>query len=223
MTGLFLQCRLDSTRLPRKALLPLGGVPLIERVMEALEAVDVDCKVLLTSDESRDGLAPSAQRRSFALFTGPKEDVLARFLLAADEYGVTQIVRATGDNPYVSAALANRLLKDHQQKGADYSGFLGMPLGTGVEVLDVEALRRADRESQNPYDHEHVAPYLYNNPDKFHINRPDLSSEYGFSDRKISVDTSEDWALAERIFGETKTFPLELEGLIAWIRKNETL
>ncbi|MDC7221353.1 MAG: NTP transferase domain-containing protein [Spirochaetales bacterium] len=223
MTGLFLQCRLDSSRLPRKALLPLGGVPLIERVMEALEAVQVDVKVLLTSEDSYEGLKDSAERKGFEIFAGPKEDVLARYLLASEKYGVEQIVRATGDNPYVSALLANRILLSHLERKADYSGFLGMPLGTGVEVLKTAALRITAQETEESYDHEHVAPYLYNNPKRFIINRPDISEEFGFSHRKISVDTPDDLALAERIFLESgKIFPLEIDGLMEWIKKDET-
>jgi spore coat polysaccharide biosynthesis protein SpsF len=221
MTALFLQCRLDSTRLPRKALLPLGGKALIERVMESLSGVEASLKVLLTSEDSREGLIESAERLGFTLYSGPKDDVLARFIKAADHFGVDRIVRATGDNPYVSAPLANRLLEIHGEVKADYSGFLGIPLGTGVEILEVDALKRADRESSESYDHEHVAPYLYSNPDKFNINRPDVSNEYGFGQVKISVDTAEDLALAEKIFQETGgDFPLELEKLIKWIKED---
>ena len=220
MTSLFLQCRLDSTRLPGKALKPLGGLPLIERVMQALGKVNASPKVLLTTDDSAGRLRALAANQGFELFTGPKEDVLARFLLAASFYGTRQIVRATGDNPYVSSRLANSLLEDHLEKKADYSGYIGMPLGTGVEILRVEALEKAFRESDDPFDHEHVAPYLYNNPDLFAINRPDISGRYGFSQKKISVDTADDLALAQRIYEECGEFPLEVDGLIKWLERN---
>ena len=224
MTALFLQCRLDSSRLPRKALKPLGGIPLIERVMEALLPVHAAPRVLLTTEDSADELAPLAQKQGFELFTGPKEDVLARFLMAAAFYGADQIIRATGDNPFVSALLANRLLEDHLRKKADYSGFVGMPLGTGVEILRTEALIRAAKETDEAFDHEHVAPYLYNHPDRFVINRPDISGKYGFGQEKISVDTAEDLALAEKILSETGGgFPLEVDGLVDWLRRNISL
>jgi spore coat polysaccharide biosynthesis protein SpsF len=222
MTALFLQCRLDSTRLPGKALLPLAGVPLIERVMTALDAVQADVKVLLTTEDSRSGLMASAGKCGFELFAGSKEDVLDRFIKAADHYGADRIIRATGDNPFVSAYLANRINMCHDEARADYSGYLGMPLGTGVEILETEALRKAARESDSPFDHEHVAPYLYNNPDKFRINRPDISSEYGYGGRKISVDTGDDLDLAERILkGAGGIFPLEIDGLIGWLKRDD--
>jgi len=223
MTALFLQCRLDSTRLPGKALLPLGGIPLIERVMNALEAVEADVKVLLTTGDSRTGLMESAEKCRFELFTGSKEDVLDRFIRAAEHYGADRIIRATGDNPFVSSLLANRINRSHEETKADYSGFFGMPLGTGVEILETKALKKAARESDSSFDHEHVAPYLYNNPAIFRINRPDISGAYGFGEVKISVDTRADLELAERILAETgNNFPLEIDGLIGWLKQDES-
>lgn len=218
MTGLFLQCRLDSSRLPGKALLPLGNVPLISRVMEALAPVDADFKVLLTTEDSQEGLLPTLGTEGFSLYTGSKEDVLDRFIKGAEHFGVDHIIRATGDNPFVSAQLANELLADHLYKEADYSGFLGMPLGTGVEILRVSALQQAAAESDKPFDHEHVAPYLYNNPNKFKINRPSIKHRYGFESLKISVDTQADLNLAQRILSEVGSFPIEIDQLMEWVK-----
>lgn len=219
MTGLFLQCRLDSSRLPGKALLDLGGKPMIARVMEALRGVEARVKVLLTTDDSREKLLPCLEGTGFELFTGSKTDVLERFVMASRHYGVKNIVRATGDNPYVSHRLANEILADHIKKEADYSGYLGMPLGTGVEILAAEALETAYRESLDPYDHEHVAPYLYKNDKRFRINRPSIKERFGWEHIKISVDTPEDWELINRIYKETgKEFPLEIDRLMSWIK-----
>jgi spore coat polysaccharide biosynthesis protein SpsF len=219
MTGLFLQCRLDSTRLPQKALLPLGGKPLIVRVMEALNSVNVPVKVLLTTDDSKEALLPHTKSSGFELFTGSKEDVLERYVSAARYFEVDQIVRATGDNPYVSSLLANEILTSHLKAEAHYSGFLGMPLGTGVEVLNRGALETALKESQEKFDHEHVAPYLYNNPQRFIINRPDISKKYGYGHIKISVDTQEDLDLAQKIYRDCReVFPVEIDRLMEWIK-----
>lgn len=51
MTALILQGRLDSTRLPNKALLPLGDVPMILRAMEALKTVAADIHILACPED----------------------------------------------------------------------------------------------------------------------------------------------------------------------------
>ncbi len=49
-TGIFIQVRLGSTRLPGKALLPLPGGSVIQHVMRALAAVPADVHALLPPD-----------------------------------------------------------------------------------------------------------------------------------------------------------------------------
>lgn len=218
--ALFLQCRLDSSRLPGKALIEIEGRTVVEHTMAALKEVKLPLHVLVTTEDSYDTLAPLAQRWGFQCFAGPKEDVLLRFIQAADKYRVDRILRATADNPLVSAKLASELLKVHIQEKADYSGFLGIPLGTGVECLEVAALKASARESSDPYDHEHVAPYLYKNPQKFRIVRPDLSSRYGDPGIKISLDTPEDLAAMKEVYASLyKGQPIELEEIMSLFEK----
>ncbi|MDR2482685.1 MAG: spore coat protein, partial [Treponema sp.] len=78
MTALILQARLDSSRLPGKALLPLGGRPLIFRVMEALKTLPVDRHVLACPEDCAAPFGPLAEEAGFELSPGPKEDVLRR-------------------------------------------------------------------------------------------------------------------------------------------------
>ena len=51
-TGIFVQVRLASTRLARKALLPLAGSTVIGHVMRALALVPADVRALLTDPAS---------------------------------------------------------------------------------------------------------------------------------------------------------------------------
>ena len=110
MTGVFLQVRLDSSRLPRKALLDLGGRPVIVRAMEALDGVPADIRALVTTDDSRASLSPLASSCGWEIHCGSKDDVLSRYLGAASRYGTDTIIRATGDNPLVSGHLAALLM-----------------------------------------------------------------------------------------------------------------
>ncbi|MDR1058057.1 MAG: spore coat protein, partial [Treponema sp.] len=48
---LIVQARLDSSRLPGKSLLPLGGKPLIFRVMEALSSLPCGTRVLACPED----------------------------------------------------------------------------------------------------------------------------------------------------------------------------
>ena len=135
MTSVFLQVRLDSSRLPRKALALLGEKTVTERCFDALAGVRADLRLLVTEPGSAAELEPLARNSGWQVFVGSKDNVLDRFVQAARATGTDTIVRATGDNPVVSASLANDLLQRHRSRGADYSGFVGAPVGHGVEIL----------------------------------------------------------------------------------------
>lgn len=193
MTGVFLQARLESARLTNKALLELGGKAVIEQAMGQLRRLPVTRHVLLTDEKSADLLSRPAGRCGFEVFIGPEENVLERFVLAARFFGVDEIVRATGDNPMVSWELARLAVAGRRRAGADYFGFDGPPLGTGVEVVRTVALERALRGTTEPYDLEHVTPFLYRNPDRFTIVRTASAPAYRMPHARVTLDTREDY------------------------------
>lgn len=179
MTGVFIQVRLDSTRLPGKALLPLENMTVIEHALRSLREVPAEVHAVLTDAEGAAPLAPLARRWGFRLFPGPKEDVLGRFAQAIAHFAVIRVVRATGDNPLVSAKLAKAALNLSQKSRADYCALQGAPLGTGVEVVKASALIEADREARDPYEREHVCPFLYHRPGRYRLVRPTVDPPGG--------------------------------------------
>jgi spore coat polysaccharide biosynthesis protein SpsF len=218
MTGVFLQARLDSTRLPRKALAPLAGKPLVLHAMESLKKIPAQVHALLTDPGSAPELSPLALQAGFQLFAGSLPDVLDRFCAALSAFPVDTVIRATGDNPLVSWEMATRLLDEHLGLGADYSGYFGLPVGCGVEIVRSECLLLARRESSDPYDHEHVTPYLYRNPQSFSLHRPLAPKEFQ-SRRSLTVDTQSDLSRLRPVFAALyKGGPIPLAELIEWIR-----
>ncbi len=218
-TAVFLQARLGSTRLPGKALLELEGKAIITHAMEALGSVETDDHVLLTDHESYSGLKPLAEACGFSIFEGSAEDVLDRFIKAAEKFGPTVIIRATGDNPLVDSKAAAMILASHIDSGADYSGYDDMPLGTGVEVLNLAALQTAAAESDEPYDHEHVSPYLYRNPDRFRINRIRAPEKFCFPGSSVTVDTAADYKKLQSLYSDLyEGRPLSITEIIPWLK-----
>ncbi|MDC7228194.1 MAG: acylneuraminate cytidylyltransferase [Spirochaetales bacterium] len=220
-TGIFLQVRLGSSRLPGKALLEIEGKAIITHAMQALSAVDIDCRAILTDSSSANRLKPLAAASGFSLFEGAAEDVLDRYVSAAAEYGVDTIIRATGDNPLVDAEAAGLILQNHIECNADYSGFDDMPLGTGVEVLKTSALRAAANQSDDSYDHEHVSPYLYKNPTLFKINRFRAPERFCLPGSAVTVDTPDDFEYIRGLYAALyKGKPLTITDIIPWLREN---
>jgi spore coat polysaccharide biosynthesis protein SpsF len=212
MTGIVLQARLDSTRLPGKALLPLDGKPLVFRVMEALNLVPADLKILACPEDSISSFAPFAAEAGFQIISGPKEDVLERYCIAIRQFSLKRVIRATGDNPFVFTDAASAINAEALALGGDYAGFAGFPSGAGVESVSAAALLRASAEADTPFDREHVCPYLYNHPELFSLHRPLAPLRWQGSSIRLTVDTREDYERAVELFVALKDEPLRCYG-----------
>jgi spore coat polysaccharide biosynthesis protein SpsF len=213
-TGVFLQVRLDSTRLPRKALLPIGPRSVIEHAMAALGHVRADVRALVTDAAGAEALRPYALSWGFGVYVGDPNDVLNRYACAARHFGVDTIVRATGDNPFVSSELADMIVDEYRRAAADYAGYDGIPLGTGVEVLRAHALIEADRLATDPYDREHVSPYLYRHPSRFRIHRIGAPARY-CGEGRVTLDTQEDYAFLVSLWNRSRpNGPLSIRELL---------
>jgi spore coat polysaccharide biosynthesis protein SpsF len=224
MTAVVLQARVGSTRLPGKAILPLGGTTLVGQAMRRLALVRTDLRVLATDEASAASLAPEAEREGFELLVGPAEDVLARYCLAIRRFGIDAVVRATGDNPLVAYELASRLLEHREGKPeaakADYSAFVGLPLGMGVELVAATALLRAEAETSAGRDREHVCPYLYEHPELFSIYRPEAPSDFFLPDARVTVDTAADYEFVLQAYADLfKGAPIPSLAVMAWLRE----
>jgi spore coat polysaccharide biosynthesis protein SpsF len=219
-TGIFIQVRLGSTRLPRKAILPLPGGNIIQHVMRSLARVPSDVRALLTEEASARELLPFADAEGYTVFIGPEQDVLARYCMACREYGVSRVMRATGDNPLTSASLAVEILGVHARGSADLSHYLGCPLGTGVEVVEAEALYAAEKDATASEEREHITTFLYRHPERFAILEPIAPARARLADAHVSVDTRDDFDRVESIFEALYVGrPLEAAEVVEWLTR----
>jgi len=198
MTAIILQARLDSTRLPRKALLDLAGKPVIVRVMESLARVPADLRVLACDFNSVRELSPLAESCGFICIGGPKEDVLERFCKVVRETGTTVVLRATGDNPFLFSEAAVASLKRFatlaaRDVPADYFTYSGLPHGSGIEVFSGPRLLEAASGNDSSYDREHVGPAFYNHADRFVCIREPAPGQWYQPSLRTTIDTPEDY------------------------------
>jgi spore coat polysaccharide biosynthesis protein SpsF len=212
MTAIVLQARLDSKRLPGKALLLLEGKPVIFRVMEALNNVPADLRILACPDDSLSPFTPLAKEADFEIFAGPKEDVLERYCRVIRHFSIKRVIRATGDNPFVFTDAAVAINAEAAVLNADYSGYSGLPVGAGVESVCADALLRACKEAASAFDHEHVCPYLYSHPEIFKLHRPLSPLRWQSPEIRLTVDTREDFDRATILYDALKNEPLRYHG-----------
>lgn len=161
------QARMGSTRLPNKVMKTIGGVPMIELLLARLaRSCQVDQIVVATSTDERNGpLVDHVQKLGFSFVRGSENDVLERYLLAAKLTQADVVVRITGDCPLTDHSLVDSAILQFKSLGVDYFSNVEDPTypdGLDIEVFSAKTLERAGRETREPFDREHVTPYIRN-------------------------------------------------------------
>lgn len=197
---------MSSTRLPAKAMLSLGGRPLI--VLTAQRAANRGHEVLIaTSDEPDDDVIANCCREyGIDVFRGPLNDTLARFAAAsADMKGEDIIVRLTGDNALpdgalIDAAVAGLDAPDgSKRRYAHIGGYdASVPYGIAAEAFDVAALHYAEVTATEPEDREHVTPFLRSNFGDHVI--PVAEPDPAWPGLRCTIDTFDDYIKLARLF-----------------------
>jgi spore coat polysaccharide biosynthesis protein SpsF len=67
-----------------------------------------------------------------------------------------------------------------------------------VEAFGLDALEAAEREAVDPYEREHVTPFIYRRPERFTLAA--LTQDIDESQLRWTVDTPEDFDFVERVY-----------------------
>jgi spore coat polysaccharide biosynthesis protein SpsF len=199
-----LQARMSSTRLPGKVMADLMGAPMILRQIERLRrARRLDRIVVATStDASDDGLAAMLALHDVAVHRGALDDVLARFAGALQAHPAEVLVRLTADCPLADPQVVDATIGLLVERGLDYAAntpaHRTYPRGLDVEVMRAEGLLRAAREANDPYEREHVTPFLYRHPELF--AQDFISQEADEGEVRWTVDRPDDLEFVREVY-----------------------
>jgi len=195
------QARTGSTRLPGKVLAELAGRPMLRFQLDRLLRLPCDHLVVATSDlPGDDPVADLATAAGVDVVRGPEDDVLARYRRVIDTFAANTVVRLTGDCPFTDPDIVSDAIALHEESGADYTSNVhprSFPHGLDVEIASTAALIAADAEAEDPYEREHVMPFLYRRPKRFRL--ANLHSGADLGDLRWTVDTADDMERVRRI------------------------
>lgn len=199
MIAILIQSRLNSVRLPAKALLPLGNSTVLGQVIRRCKRSCADKVVVVTQDPEIENIA-SIEGVGCSMAPLEGRDVLAEMYLAASMSGADTIVRVTGDCPCISPKEIDQMIGLYEESGCDIicnhsDAITGAGIdGLDIEVLSFEALEKAYRQATEDYDKEHVTVWCYRN---LKHSQPFACWDF---DEKLSIDTFEDYKRVFDIF-----------------------
>jgi spore coat polysaccharide biosynthesis protein SpsF len=199
--AVIVQARMSSSRFPGKSLQLIGNKPLVYYVVKRLELSGLPVIVATSTDASDDLLAEYLKGQKIKVFRGSLLNVLNRYVTAAEEFGVKEIVRVTADNPLVDIISLKRSLTLFQKydyvDGIYQEGFIK---GTGFELVSLKKLKSIN--SNNPHHLEHVTAALRENLTKnSRYKKLQVPHYHQFIDKIVlTCDYLEDLELLKLIF-----------------------
>ncbi|MBU1567019.1 MAG: aminotransferase class III-fold pyridoxal phosphate-dependent enzyme [Proteobacteria bacterium] len=201
-TVAIVQARMGSIRLPNKVLLPICGIPMIEILLKRLAvAKRIDQIILATStDPCNIPLANCVRNLGFAVFQGSENNVLDRYYQTAKQVEAEVVVRITGDCPLIDPKIVDEVIDLYYSQNVDYATNTNPPSypdGLDVEVFSYSSLARAWTEAREPFQREHVTPFI---SDAAFFKHANLMHALDESSERWTVDELEDFTVIQKIF-----------------------
>lgn len=196
-TGGIIFSRMNSTRLPGKAMIPINGVSLLERVINRSKLISkIDHLCIATSVKKEDDIIASfGKLKGIDVFRGSLMDVAGRAIDTAEHFKYDHFIRICGDRPFLDYSIYDIMISTHLKNKNDLTTNIfprTVPPGLTGEVISTLSLKKMYSMSLNNEDKEHVTRYYYKNPSQFSI----LNMEFAFSKKNISarlvIDDEED-------------------------------
>lgn len=234
--GIIIQARMGSTRLPGKILKPFHeNHSILDIILDKFHEIKGAKVIVATStNEENDALEEYLISRGENVFRGSENDVLERFIDAAEKYDVDSIIRICSDNPFLDSEGIQELVTTGPSINCDYLGFrindkpsILTHFGFWGEYVTLDALKRVFKTT--PTDsaaHEHVTNYIYTHPDDFDCKWFDCPKEIdGRTDIRLTVDTESDLENAKTVYSDLKQEgkPLTISNIVAYLDKHEDI
>lgn len=195
-------------------LAPIGGTPVLVHVLRRCQAITGVDQVVCATVDGPDGdpvAALAEQLKNIVVFRGSERDVLARYHGAAHAVAADIVMRITSDCPLIDPEVCAAVLRLREEENADYATNTmppSWPHGLDCEIFTIAALDEAYTTATDPYDREHVTPWIRRNR-AFH--RVNLAGPGGdFAQQRWTLDYPEDLAFLRELharFAPTEPYP----------------
>jgi spore coat polysaccharide biosynthesis protein SpsF len=224
------QARTGSSRLPNKVLLPLGGRPLLLRMLDRVRAAKLVDEVVLATTrlDADEPLRALAREAGVHFVAGDPYDLLDRHLEAAQSSRADVVVKIPSDCPLIDPRVVDAVVGFFRRHGGQHDFVTNLlpptwPDGNDVEVMRRDALELAWREADRPFQREHTTPFIWDQPERFRIAnvtaaswaRPELPATH-----RLTIDYPEDYRLICAVFEALHVegaAPFSVEAIVSFL------
>lgn len=203
-----IQSRTNSSRLPGKCFLPLGGVQLVELCANRVKEQFPETWVATSNSMSDDLLVERLLASKLAVYRGSLNNVLERFCNLCKQEKIESedvVVRLTGDNPIVDGNFLKKMqfvwesndLEYLSAEPADLDRYR-WPKGLSAEFVKARLLYESVGVGDS-FCKEHVTPHARRNANTSADMAKFMKMEHKFTD-SFGIDTLKDYLFVAGLF-----------------------
>ena len=211
---------MGSTRLPRKVMADLAGMPMLAHIIERLSnSARLDEIVVATTRlDTDDVIEELARAHGASVYRGSENDILGRLAGAVQDSGADILASVTGDNPYIDGRFVDDAIAFREEGDYDYVGSTHMqhsdhwhaektfPSGISVQVVSGSAVEEEAVVVTGTEARALGLHAVYGRvDDKYSRGAFQAEGRYAscrHPDLRLTVDTADDLALARRVYGQ---------------------
>lgn len=232
-TVIFIQARMESTRLRGKVLYEIKNKTLLDimysRLLQCKQINDIVLCIPVNS--TSDILANFCTKNDINFYRGSEDNVLDRFYQANKLVNADTIIRCTADCPLIDPNIVDDLVLFYENHNYDFVGFFsnikGYPTGFDIEIFSNKMLQDSWNNQGFKNTKEHVTTYMrecgkykiYNFRDVIPIDFKNLDP----TKIHLSVDTINDFNLVKNVYENLSFKFFTLQDVIEYLTNNPEL
>ena len=209
--GIIILSRMSSKRLPKKALIKINKIPIIDYVIKVAKNVINKEKIILSTSllSEDDVFEKIAQRNDIKLFRGDLKNVYERFYQTMKKFNLEYAIRLNGDSPLNHHLILKKAIKVFSKNiKADISTNIfprTFPKGMSTEIISRKLLQNNKNKISDKYDLENITSFFYKNEKKFNIINF-VSNKKKWPQYNLSIDNKYDSDILKKILNEFPNF-----------------
>tara|TARA_Y100001960_G_scaffold94390_1_gene101698 strand:+ start:1609 stop:3402 length:1794 start_codon:yes stop_codon:yes gene_type:complete len=205
-TLIAIQATMFSKTFPGKVLEKLNNnLTILEFIVNRIREANFFSQIaIVTSDLDSDlPIVEEANRLGTKVVRGSHDDLIKRFIFAADELKADYLIRILGSNPLLDIEALDKLIAAHFSGDWDYSfndHFDGVILGTGSEIVNVDLLRKLDKENLTQEQRIVGTLFIRQHAQRFKVQK--FKIDIGMQWVNFFVESKEDLERAKKVAEE---------------------
>lgn len=211
--GIIVFSRMNSSRLPGKALMNVGGMPLLERVIKRAKLTEYMVVLATSNQKEDDALEDLAYKLNANCYRGSEHNVLQRAVEAAENYNFKAFARLCGDRPLFSVVEMKTAIDKWRLTEPDIvtNNYPSKCLrGMTTEIIKTKTLRKQLDSSFTTDQQEHLTTDFYKNPNQYQIISISNLYKIWSLHMGFAVDTLEDYKIISKFINQYPKLDAEL-------------